>query len=105
MAARWRMLVGGLGGRTGVMAVQLGGSVTWSDAKQTEGGGDDRCIDLGKVERHEYVNVRNKAPNRWRPCSQATIEEICIERDGLFDTLRAVERACELLPSDEEFAT
>ena len=41
---------------------------------------------------------------REQQALQATIEEICIERDGLFDTLRAVERACELLPSDEESA-
>ena len=41
---------------------------------------------------------------REQQALQATIEEICIERDGLFDTLRAVERACELLPSNEESA-
>ena len=35
---------------------------------------------------------------REQTALMATLQEICKERDALFDTLRAVERACELLP-------
>ena len=35
---------------------------------------------------------------------QGTLEEICRQRDGLFDTLRAVERVCELLDSGDDSA-